>query len=68
MRTLKACQSLKYVYPVHGKGYNTMSFTESIKTCLSKYADFSGRASRSEYWFQNLGEFSEIRLHHYLCS
>lgn len=28
-----------------------MSFTESIKTCLSKYIQFSGRASRPEYWW-----------------
>lgn len=28
-----------------------MSFPESIQVCLSKYADFSGRASRSEYWW-----------------
>ena len=28
-----------------------MSFTESIKTCLQKYIDFNGRASRSEYWW-----------------
>ena len=28
-----------------------MTFQESIKTCFSKYADFSGRASRSEYWW-----------------
>jgi uncharacterized membrane protein YhaH (DUF805 family) len=29
-----------------------MTFTESIKTCLvEKYADFNGRASRSEYWW-----------------
>ncbi len=28
-----------------------MTFTDSIKTCLSKYADFKGRASRSEYWW-----------------
>ena len=28
-----------------------MSFTEAIKTCFKKYADFSGRARRSEYWF-----------------
>lgn len=28
-----------------------MTFTDSIKTCLSKYADFEGRASRSEYWW-----------------
>jgi len=24
---------------------------DAISTCLSKYATFSGRASRSEYWF-----------------
>ncbi|AMO95637.1 hypothetical protein CFter6_2977 [Collimonas fungivorans] len=28
-----------------------MTFTESIKVCFSKYADFNGRASRSEYWW-----------------
>ncbi len=28
-----------------------MTFTESIKTCFSKYVDFSGRASKSEYWW-----------------
>ena len=28
-----------------------MDFATSIKTCFSKYAVFSGRASRSEYWW-----------------
>jgi len=28
-----------------------MTFQESIKVCFSKYADFTGRASRSEYWW-----------------
>lgn len=28
-----------------------MSFGQSIKTCLSKYADFKGRAGRPEYWW-----------------
>ena len=28
-----------------------MSFTQSIKTCFQKYVDFSGRGSRSEYWW-----------------
>lgn len=28
-----------------------MNFGDSIKACLSKYADFNGRASRSEYWW-----------------
>jgi uncharacterized membrane protein YhaH (DUF805 family) len=31
-----------------------MSFADAIKTCLAKYADFSGRARRSEYWFFSL--------------
>lgn len=28
-----------------------MTFGESIQTCFSKYADFKGRAARSEYWW-----------------
>jgi uncharacterized membrane protein YhaH (DUF805 family) len=28
-----------------------MTFQDSIKVCFSKYADFSGRAVRSEYWW-----------------
>ncbi|AEI95054.1 DUF805 domain-containing protein [Roseobacter litoralis] len=28
-----------------------MTFTQSIKTCFRKYFTFSGRASRSEYWW-----------------
>lgn len=28
-----------------------MSFTESIRTCISKFATFDGRASRSEFWW-----------------
>ncbi len=28
-----------------------MTFVDSIKTCLNKYVDFSGRATRSEYWW-----------------
>lgn len=28
-----------------------MSFGESIKSCFSKYLTFSGRASRSEFWW-----------------
>ena len=28
-----------------------MKFTESVKTVYSKYATFSGRATRSEYWW-----------------
>lgn len=28
-----------------------MTIQESVKTCVRKYADFSGRATRAEYWW-----------------
>ena len=28
-----------------------MDFAESLKTCLSKYTKFDGRASRPEFWY-----------------
>ncbi len=28
-----------------------MTFQDSVKACLTKYADFGGRATRSEYWW-----------------
>jgi uncharacterized membrane protein YhaH (DUF805 family) len=28
-----------------------MNFFDAIKTCLAKYVDFNGRASRPEYWY-----------------
>ena len=28
-----------------------MTFQESIRVCFTKYADFTGTASRSEYWW-----------------
>lgn len=28
-----------------------MEFKEAIVTCFTKYADFKGRAGRSEYWW-----------------
>jgi uncharacterized membrane protein YhaH (DUF805 family) len=31
-----------------------MGFTDSIAACLSKYATFSGRATRAEYWWFQL--------------
>lgn len=34
-----------------------MRFQDSIKTCFSKYAEFKGRASRSEYWWFVLFSF-----------
>ena len=34
------------------KHFMFMTFSEAIKTCLvDKYATFSGRATRSEYWY-----------------
>lgn len=32
-------------------------FTEAVRICLRKYVTFSGRASRSEYWFFVLAAF-----------
>jgi len=34
-----------------------MDFVTAIKTCFSKYADFNGRARRSEFWFFYLFNF-----------
>jgi len=31
-----------------------MNFPAAVKSCFSKYANFSGRASRSEYWYFQL--------------
>lgn len=28
-----------------------MDFQTAVKTCLGKYTDFTGRASRSEFWW-----------------
>ncbi|MDE2592830.1 MAG: DUF805 domain-containing protein [Burkholderiales bacterium] len=28
-----------------------MTFNESVQTCFQKYAEFKGRASRSEFWW-----------------
>ena len=28
-----------------------MDFMTAVRTCLSKYVDFSGRARRSEFWY-----------------
>ena len=32
-------------------GGEVLSFTEAIKTCFQKYAEFRGRASRPEFWW-----------------
>ena len=34
-----------------------MTMTTAVRTCLSKYADFTGRARRSEYWWFYLATF-----------
>lgn len=34
-----------------------MSFIDAVKTCLTKYVDFNGRARRSEYWYFCLFNF-----------
>jgi uncharacterized membrane protein YhaH (DUF805 family) len=36
------------------RGFFLMSFVDSIRTVLSKYATFSGRARRSEFWWYYL--------------
>ena len=28
-----------------------MDFSEAVRTCVAKYADFNGRATRAEYWW-----------------
>ena len=40
-----------------GRPIAMMPFMDAMKTCFSKYADFDGRASRSEYWWFSLGLF-----------
>ncbi|MGZ4429554.1 MAG: DUF805 domain-containing protein, partial [Nocardioidaceae bacterium] len=32
-------------------GASLMTFTQAVRSVLSKYATFSGRATRSEYWW-----------------
>ena len=34
-----------------------MNFIEAIQSCFKKFADFKGRASKSEFWFFILFEF-----------
>ncbi len=34
-----------------------MNFTDSVRTCLSKYATFTGRGRRSEFWWFVLFNF-----------
>jgi uncharacterized membrane protein YhaH (DUF805 family) len=41
--------------PVVDKG-SVMSFADAVRSCLSQYATFSGRARRSEFWWFGLFE------------
>ena len=48
-------QSLEQMPPeFHGEEMPRLTFKESIGECLSKYATFSGRSRRSEYWWFGL--------------
>lgn len=38
---------------IRGDG-STLTFFDAIRVCLTKYADFTGRASRSEFWWFTL--------------
>ena len=35
----------------HGRPERMMTFSDAVKSCLSNYMNWSGRASRSEYWW-----------------
>lgn len=39
-----------FVNPTAGNA-TPMTFQESIRVCLTKYADFNGRATRPEFWW-----------------
>jgi uncharacterized membrane protein YhaH (DUF805 family) len=43
-------RNAKEIGDQHHERY-VMTFQESIKVCFAKYADFGGRATRSEYWW-----------------
>ncbi|SDQ77182.1 DUF805 domain-containing protein [Pseudovibrio sp. Tun.PSC04-5.I4] len=41
-----------------------MTFQEAVRTCFKKYALFSGRAPRSEYWWWALFVFIVLTISH----
>lgn len=41
-----------------------MTFSQSIKSVFSKYFDFSGRATRSEYWYFYLFNFLVVMVYY----
>ena len=40
-----------------GQPLPMVTFADAVKTCFSKYVDFTGRARRSEYWLFALFNF-----------
>lgn len=48
-----ACHD-NHKHTVNLKTPTIMKFTEAVKTVLAKYATFSGRATRPEYWYFQL--------------
>jgi len=45
---------LQMMWLVQNKRESRMSFSTAISTVLSNYANFRGRATRSEYWYWSL--------------
>ena len=43
--------TIKYYEIMSEMKNSTVTFGNSIAICMSKYADFKGRASRAEYWW-----------------
>ena len=46
----------------HGRPERMMTFSDSVKSCLSNYMNWSGRASRSEYWWFGLFFYSVLAI------
>jgi len=46
----------------HGRPERMMTFSDAVKSCLSNYMNWSGRASRSEYWWFGLFFYSVLAI------
>lgn len=46
-----APSSTTFAYTSAAASSEQMTFSKSISTCMGKFVDFHGRASRSEYWW-----------------
>jgi len=53
LKTCRSCENL-VSNTTSEERRGIMSFGQAIRSCLSKYSDFSGAATRSEYWFFSL--------------